>query len=83
MNAPLIKQIRSQRSDTKKIERSFDGIRGALFDEWDAMRSGTATTETVKAASRAAHAIMETLSVQLETIRYTQTNAGAVDKLLK
>lgn len=51
------------------IERSFHGLREALFDEFDQLRSGKAKPERSNAAARLAGEITKSASVQTELLR--------------
>lgn len=52
-----------------KIERSFTGLRDALFDELDALRAGTAKPDRANAVSRLASEVSRSVSVQIDVIR--------------
>jgi len=54
---------------TAPIERSFKGLRDALFDEFDNLRSNKAKPERANAAARLAGEITKSISVQCELLR--------------
>lgn len=66
-----------------RVDRSFDGIRSALFDEWDSLRAGNTTADNAKAASRMAHVILASVETQLETLKFTSTHSSQAALLLK
>jgi hypothetical protein len=66
-----------------RVQRSFDGIRSALFDEWDSLRSGNTTADNAKAASRMADVILKSVETQLETLKFSSTHSQQAGLLLK
>jgi hypothetical protein len=65
------------------VDRSFAGIRNALFDEWDKMRNGTTTSDKARAAARMGDVILHSVETQLETLRFIKTNSETQQLLLK
>lgn len=65
------------------VDRSFAGIRMALFDEWDRLRNGQTTADNAKACARMADVILNSVETQLEALKYTKANAQAERLLLK
>lgn len=49
-----------------KLNRTLAGVREALFDQIDALRAGTADTETSKAVAELAKGILDSAKIQLE-----------------
>ena len=56
------------------IDRSFNGLREALFDEFDHLRSGKTKPERANAAARIAGEISKSVAVQCELLRLTTRN---------
>lgn len=56
------------------IERSFKGLRDALFDEFDQLRSNKAKPERANAAARLAGEITKSVAVQCELLRIVEKN---------
>lgn len=54
---------------TEKIERSFKGLRDALFDEFDSLRGGKIKPERANAAARLASEITKSVSCQTDLLR--------------
>lgn len=54
------------------VERSFSGIREALFDDWDRLRQGKITTDNAKASARMADVILGSVETQIETIKVSK-----------
>jgi hypothetical protein len=65
------------------VQRSFEGIRMALFDEWDRLRNGQTTADNAKACARMADVILSSVETQLEALKYTRANSGSAQLLLK
>lgn len=54
------------------VERSFSGIREALFDDWDRLRQGKISTDNAKASARMADVILGSVETQIETIKVSK-----------
>jgi hypothetical protein len=55
--------------NTKSIERSFKGLRDALFEEFEMLRSNKTKPERANAAARLASEITKSVSAQCELLR--------------
>lgn len=62
------------------IGRSFNGLREALFDEFDHLRSGKIKPERANAAARISAEITKSVAVQCELLRLTTRN-GEVNEV--
>ena len=67
----------SPKEPASPVERSFSGIRDALFEEWDRLRNGQTTSENARAAARMADVILGSVETQLEALKFAKTNAHA------
>lgn len=81
VNHPNRRRTRQEAANTPKVERSFSGIRNALFEDWDLMRQGKIDIELAKASSRMAHEILASVPIQLEAMRF-EHEFGNTPKLL-
>jgi hypothetical protein len=62
------------------IDRSFKGLRDALFDEFDQLRNGKTKPERANACARLAGEITKSVAIQCELLRLTTRN-GEVREL--
>lgn len=51
------------------VERSAEGLRDALFDELNLLRTGEATTAHARALANVARLIIETARLELQTLK--------------
>jgi hypothetical protein len=56
----------------KPIERSTDGLRAALFEELDALRSGKTTAQKSSALARLAATIVSTSKLDIDYQRFAK-----------
>ena len=56
------------------IDRSFNGLREALFEEFDNLRSNKTKPERANSAARLAGEITKSVAVQCELLRLTTRN---------
>lgn len=75
--AKATKEAAAPSEPADAVDRSFNGIRDALFDEWDRLRNGKTTPDTAKAAARMADVILASVETQLETLKFAKTHAQA------
>lgn len=54
---------------TAKVERSFDGLREALFDEIDGLRTGKSKPDKANSTARLAAEIVRSVAVQIDVLR--------------
>jgi len=54
-----------------KVDRSFDGLRDALFDQLDGLVSGTTKPEVANSVARVSAEIIKSVSVQSDLMRLT------------
>lgn len=54
---------------TKPIERSFEGLREALFDEIDGLRNGTSKPDKANSTARLAAEIVRSVGTQIDVIK--------------
>jgi hypothetical protein len=55
---------------TPKVERSSSGLRNALFDELDAIRSGASTPQRAKAVATLAAQIVDVVKMEMEIAKH-------------
>ncbi len=55
---------------SKKIVRTSEGLRNALFDEMDNLRSGTSDTKRASMVAKLANTIVSVAKVEMEHARY-------------
>ena len=53
-----------------QIERTSSGLRNALFDEIDKLRSGKSNIARAKAMAQLAHAILKSVAMEIEAQKY-------------
>lgn len=63
--------------DAPLISRTSEGLRDAIFDEIDAVRNGVSNPTRANAVAKLASGIVETVRMELEVMRHTQTFVGA------
>lgn len=66
-----------------KIERSFSGLRHALFDEIDAMKSGRENYEQARAVVQVASQINATVHAEYKVRKMIEASPGADSSLKK
>ena len=54
------------KANTPEITRTSLGMRNALFEEWDSLRSGKSTPQRVSAVARMATAIDNSIKTEIE-----------------
>ena len=54
----------------KKIERTSEGLRNALFDEIDALRAGKSNPAKARALSQSISVILKSVEVDIEYQKY-------------
>jgi hypothetical protein len=55
------------------VERTAEGLRDALFDELNLLRSGEATTSHARALASVARLVLESARLEIEQIKQLQT----------
>ena len=55
------------------IDRSFNGVRQALFEDWDKLRRGEISTDRARASSRMADSIINVVQTELVNIKVART----------
>lgn len=66
---------------TTKIDRTFNGLRNALFDEIDAMREGRGNYEQARAIVQASAQINETVHAEAKVRKMIGAPASENDRL--
>ena len=56
-----------------KIQRHTWGLRDALFQEWDALRSGKITHQHARASASLAAVILKSVEIELHIVRHMNT----------
>jgi hypothetical protein len=59
------------------VTRTSSGLRDAIFDEIDAMRSGVSNPTRANAVAKLATGIVETVRMELEVQRHLRQHAGS------
>lgn len=70
----------SKKIEATPIVRTSAGLRDAIFDEIDAIRSGTSNPTRANAVAKLATGIVETVRMELEVQRHLR-NASPADAL--
>jgi hypothetical protein len=60
------------------IERSAEGLRDALFDELNLLRTGEATTAHARALANVARLIIETARLELQAIQEVRRSSDSL-----
>jgi len=76
------KQALSISKPLPPVERTAEGLRDALFDELNLLRSGEATTSHARALANVARLVLESARLEIEQIKKLQ-EAGASLRLGK
>ncbi len=63
-----------------KIERTTDGLRSALFEELDSLRSGKTTAQRASAIARLASGIVSATKIDLDYQRFAKSIETDGDK---
>lgn len=65
---------RSQHPPQPPVERSSAGLRNALFDALDALRSGDMNANTANAIAKIADGVISTVKMELDVQRHLRRN---------
>lgn len=66
-------------SKQKNVVRTSDGLRCALFEEMDALRSGTSNPQRAAAMSKLAVQIINTVRMEVDYQRHVTSNPSAFE----
>ena len=61
------------------IHRSTSGLRVALFEEMEALRSGNSTAQRARSVAMMANSILQSVQVEIEYHKYVSANKGRVE----
>lgn len=64
------------------VERSFNGVRKALFEDWDKLRRSEISTDKARASSRMADSIINTVNTEITSFKIAK-NYGVAPLLLQ
>lgn len=64
---------------TAPIHRSTSGLRTALFDEMEALRSGTSNAQRARSFAMMANTILQSVQVEIEYHKYVKSGASVVN----
>lgn len=67
-------------SQAAPIVRTSAGLRDAIFDEIDSIRSGTSNPTRANAVAKLATGIVETVRMELEVQRHLRSHAGSTSQ---
>lgn len=67
-----------QQLATTPITRSTSGLRTALFEEMEALRSGTSNAQRARSVAMMANSILQSVQVEIEYHKYVNANQGKV-----
>lgn len=60
------------------ITRSTTGLRTALFEEMEALRSGTSSAQRARSIAMMANSILQSVQVEIEYHKYVNANAPRI-----
>lgn len=78
----MSKNVTKLRIKPKKVERTSQGLRDALFDELDALRAGESNPQRASALSKLAVQIINSATMEIEFQKYVHSSPGKGIKLL-
>lgn len=61
------------------INRSTSGLRSALFEEMEALRSGDSNAQRARSVAMMANSILQSVQVEIEYHKYVSANKGKVE----
>ena len=61
------------------IHRSTSGLRVALFEEMEALRSGNSTAQRARSVAMMANSILQSVQVEIEYHKYVSANKARVE----
>jgi hypothetical protein len=70
---------KQQQITTTPITRSTSGLRSALFEEMEALRSGSSNAQRARSVAMMANSILQSVQVEIEYHKYVSANRGKID----
>jgi len=72
-----------ENSAEMSVQRTSGGLRDALFDEIDALRSGTSNAARARSVAMLANSILQSVSAEIEYHKYVAdaTKSSSIQKL--
>ena len=61
------------------IARSTSGLRSALFDEMEALRSGSSNAQRARSIAMMANSILQSVQVEIEYHKYVSSNRPKIE----
>ncbi len=71
--------MKSKKLPTTPITRSTSGLRTALFEEMEALRSGKSSAQQARSVAMMANSILQSVQVEIEYHKYVKANGGRVE----
>lgn len=62
-----------------QIIRSTSGLRAALFEEMEALRSGESNAQRARSVAMMANSILQSVEVEIEYHKYVSTNRSKIE----
>lgn len=69
--------MKKEIKETKKVERTSAGLREALFDELDGLRSGETNATQANATAKIAGTIVDTVNMEMAALKLMQRTPKA------
>ena len=61
------------------ITRSTSGLRSALFEEMEALRTGVSNAQRARSVAMMANSILQSVQVEIEYHKYVSANKGRIE----
>lgn len=78
VNRMEIKMAKGKQLPATPIHRSTAGLRTALFEEMEALRTGTSNPARARSVAMMANSILQSVQVEIEYHKYVKSNGGNV-----
>lgn len=71
--------MKTKKLPVTPITRSTSGLRSALFEEMEALRSGKSNAQQARSVAMMANSILQSVQVEIEYHKYVKANSGRIE----
>ena len=72
-------KMKTKKLPSGPINRSTSGLRTALFEEMEALRSGASNAQRARSVAMMANSILQSVQVEIEYHKYVNANKGQIE----
>lgn len=72
-------EMKAKKLPSGPINRSTSGLRTALFEEMEALRSGASDAQRARSVAMMANSILQSVQVEIEYHKYVNANKGRIE----